>query len=72
MSFSQYTFGVPSGCSRASCDVYVTMAPNTINRDYLDIYMEGTAAGWVAVGFSDSRLMVRPFDIILVNINYFI
>ena len=34
------------------------MAPNTMNSSYLDIYMEGIAAGWVAVGFSDSRAMV--------------
>ena len=59
MAFSNLTFGSPSGCSRTSCDVYVTMAPNTMNSDYLDIYMEGTAAGWIAVGFSDSTAMVR-------------
>ena len=62
MPFSNLTFGTPTGCSRTSCDVYVTMAPNTMNSSYLDIYMEGTAAGWVAVGFSDSQAMVRHSD----------
>ena len=52
------TFGQPNGCSRTSCEVYVTMAVNPFNSSYLDIYMEGTAAGWVAVGFSDSQAMV--------------
>ena len=63
---------MPSGCSRTSCNVYVTMAPNTMNSDYLDIYMEGTAAGWVAVGFSDSRAMVRCSDSVLsfLSVNY--
>ena len=35
------------------------MGPNNADPTFLDIYMEGIAAGWVAVGFSDSRLMVR-------------
>ena len=38
------------------------MAPNTMNSSYLDIYMEGIAAGWVAVGFSDSRAMVSWYN----------
>ena len=34
------------------------MGPNTDNSNYLDVYMEGTAEGWMAVGFSENRMMV--------------
>ena len=54
-----FTVQQPDGCSRTSCNVFVTMAANPFNSSYLDIYMEGTADGWVAVGFSNSRIMVR-------------
>ena len=32
---------------------------NAGNSGYLDIYLEGQADGWVAVGFSGSASMVR-------------
>lgn len=35
------------------------MGPNSVNSQYLDIYMEGNANGWMAVGFSDNNQMVR-------------
>ena len=35
------------------------MGPNTANPQYLDVYMEGTADGWMAVGFSDDQIMVN-------------
>ena len=48
----------PTGCSRASCDLFIGIDTNTGDDGFLDIYMEGTAAGWVAVGFSDTASMV--------------
>ena len=48
----------PTGCSRADCDLFIGIDTNTGDDGFLDIYMEGTAAGWVAVGFSDSANMV--------------
>ena len=35
------------------------MGPNNEDSKYLDVYMEGTAAGWIAVGFSENQIMVR-------------
>ena len=52
------TFRQPAGCDRQSCDVYAAMGPNAANADFLDIYLEGTADGWVAVGFSKDTFMV--------------
>ena len=52
------TFRQPPGCDRQSCDIYAAMGPNAANDDFLDIYLEGTADGWVAVGFSQDMLMV--------------
>ena len=54
------TFRTPTGCNREECDMFVGI--NSITRNssaYLDIYMEGTADGWLAVGFTKSRDMVR-------------
>ena len=50
--------GLPDGCSRESCDYYVGFGPNTVNSDYLDIYLEGEADGWIALGFSENTQMV--------------
>ena len=52
------TFRQPANCDRQSCDVYAAMGPNAANDDFLDIYLEGTADGWVAVGFSKDTSMV--------------
>ena len=35
------------------------MEQNEGDPDFLDVYMEGDAAGWLAVGFSDTPNMVR-------------
>ena len=48
----------PDGCSRSSCNLFIGIDTNTGDDRYIDIYMEGTAEGWVAVGFSDTRNMV--------------
>ena len=34
------------------------MAPNENNKEFLDIYLEGSQVGWVAVGFSLNKRMV--------------
>ena len=54
-------FSSPDGCARADCDIYVGIDTNTGNDSYLDIYLEGTAAGWVAVGFSETDNMVSVY-----------
>ncbi len=48
----------PTGCSRADCDMFIGIDTNTGDNEFLDIYMEGTAEGWVAVGFSETANMV--------------
>ena len=48
----------PDGCSRSSCDLFIGIDTNTRDSGFLDIYMEGTAAGWISVGFSATPNMV--------------
>ena len=58
-SFYPLSFHYPVGCQPASCDYFVAMGPNPANNSYLDIHLEGSAQGWVAVGFSEDRKMVN-------------
>ena len=51
-------FKSPTDCERSSCTFYWAMGPNTANSQYLDVYMEGTVDGWLAVGFSHDQAMV--------------
>ena len=51
-------FGMPEGCNRSSCEYYVGLSRNPSNPTYLDVYLEGNAAGWVAIGFSLNTQMV--------------
>ena len=51
-------FGMPEGCERSFCEYYVGMSPNPSDPTYLDVYLEGNAAGWVAIGFSLNIQMV--------------
>ena len=51
-------FRTPPNCERELCTFYWAMGANTANPQYLDVYMEGTAAGWLAVGFSKDQNMV--------------
>ena len=53
------TFRTPEGCNVTNCTSFVGIDTNTGNPGILDIYMEGEAQGWVAVGFTDTRSMVR-------------
>lgn len=48
----------PDGCLRTDCDLFIGIDTNTGDDDFLDIYMEGSAAGWLAVGFSETSNMV--------------
>ena len=52
------TFRTPDGCDIADCDFFAGVDTNEGNSDYLDIYMEGDAGAWLAIGFSDSPDMV--------------
>ena len=53
------TFRTPDGCNVTNCTSFVGIDTNTGNPGILDIYMEGEAQGWVAVGFTETRNMVR-------------
>ena len=43
----------------SACTTFIGIDTNAGNSDYLDIYMEGTTQGWVAVGFTRTANMVR-------------
>ena len=49
----------PSGCTPPDCDFYMGIDTNAQDPTFLDFYLVGDAAGWVAVGFTDSANMVR-------------
>ena len=51
-------FALPLGCMKENCSYYVAMGPNLEDGDFLDVYLRGTAEGWVAVGFSHTTMMV--------------
>jgi hypothetical protein len=40
-----------------NCSYYLAMGPNEDDPRFLDIYLEGTQKGWVAVGFSYDKKM---------------
>ena len=42
----------------SNCNTFVGISVNSGDSDYLDIYMEGAAMGWVAVGFTETPSMV--------------
>ena len=54
-------FGIPPGCMKEDCAYYVAMGPNAEDSDFLDVYLRGTAEGWVAVGFSHDQRMVCEY-----------
>ena len=39
-------------------DYFFDARRNDENSDFIDIHLEGTADGWVAVGFTTSKTMV--------------
>ena len=56
----------PPDCVPSECDVFVGIDTNSGNSDFLDIYLEGKADGWVAVGFSATSSMVRLFILAMI------
>ena len=50
---------LPSGCEPSACDRFFGVQVNADNTSYLDLYMEGNARGWLALGFTLSANMVR-------------
>ena len=52
------TFRDPPDCVVSECDIFVAIDTNAGDPNFLDIYLEGTAEGWVAVGFTDTPSMV--------------
>lgn len=57
------TFRTPPGCNLTNCTSFVGIDTNVDNPGFLDIYMEGEALGWVAVGFTQTRDMVRLWQL---------
>ena len=55
------TARIPTDCVVSECTVFVGIDTNDGESTYLDIYMEGTAQAWVAVGFSESQNMVCAY-----------
>ena len=39
--------------------MFVGISTNADNASFFDVYLEGEADGWVAVGFSETHSMVR-------------
>ena len=50
----------PKDCDRSAggCDFFLGINTNSENSDYLDFTLEGSAKGWVSVGFSKTSSMV--------------
>ena len=60
-------FRQPPECTdHTDCDIFIGMEPNEHDATYLDVYMQGEAAAYLAVGFSNTEDMVR---ILLAYIN---
>ena len=49
---------MPENCPRQECDYFVGLGLNPSDPTYLDVYLEGNAAGWIAIGFSNNTQMV--------------
>ena len=62
------TFRTPAGCNASNCTSFIGIDTNIGNPGVLDIYMEGEAQGWVAVGFTETRSMVRIARILVSGI----
>lgn len=57
------TIGLPEGClsdsNGGNCKYIARIGPNLDNNSFVDFYLETTAIGYIAVGFSLDRTMVR-------------
>ena len=52
------TFRNPPDCIVSECEIFAGVDINDGNPSYLDIYLEGQAQSWVAIGFTDTPNMV--------------
>ena len=52
--------GIPTGCETdiSMCTYFLGINTNSEDQSYIDFTLEGSATGWVAVGFSDTPSMV--------------
>lgn len=58
-AYHRLTHRIPSGCDPSHCDYFLAIDTNPNNNDgLLDFTLEGTARGWLAVGFSKTPNMV--------------
>ena len=58
----------PEGCTTGTagnCTYFVGIQLNAGDAAFLDFYLEGSQAGWVAIGFSGSNNMVSTISILL-------
>ena len=46
------------GCNDTKCSMFVGIDTNIGNHSYLDIYLDGKAEAWAAVGFAKTPHMV--------------
>ena len=53
------TFRSPSDCAPSECSFFAGVQTNEGDSNYLDFYLEGAAAGWVAIGVSETASMVK-------------
>ena len=51
--------------------MFVGIDTNSGDPDYVNIYIEGEADGWVAVGFSETRSMVSHSVLPIINSSIF-
>ena len=55
------TMRLPQDCQPTECDLFIGIDTNAGDNEWLDVYMEGNAERWIAVGFSRTNDMVcRP------------
>ena len=59
LGYHSFSFGIPEDCTGSNCSYYVGLNVNEENPNYLDIYLEGDAASWIAIGFSLDQYMVN-------------
>ncbi len=52
-------FKDPEDCAVSDCDIFVGIQVNSGDSNFLNFYIEGTAAAWLAIGFSETPNMVR-------------
>ena len=45
-------------CVQVTCDYFLGIRTNDNDPTYLDFVLEGSATGWIAVGFAQSPAMV--------------